>query len=131
MIVFVDASVWAAIVGEEADAEEWARKVDSATSVLTSAIVVWEATRAIGRIRRCTQTEAGAELRDYMREFGVSNVALGEAEAAAAVEAHDRYGKGNHLAKLNMGDCFAYACARTNDARLLYKGEDFSQTDMA
>jgi ribonuclease VapC len=42
-----------------------------------------------------------------------------------------RYGKGRHPARLNMGDCFAYACAKTNDARLLYKGDDFSHTDLA
>ena len=48
-----------------------------------------------------------------------------------AVSAHARYGKGHHDARLNMGDCFAYACARTNNARLLYKGDDFSRTDLA
>lgn len=48
-----------------------------------------------------------------------------------ATAAYDRYGKGRHPARLNMGDCFAYACAKTHDARLLYKGDDFSKTDLA
>jgi ribonuclease VapC len=129
--LFVDASVWVAILAGEADAEQWARTVDSAGPVLTSAIVIWEATRGIGRLTRQSQSGAAAELRDYMVEFGVTQVGLGDAEVTAAIYAHETYGKGNHPAKLNMGDCFAYACAKANDARLLYKGDDFAQTDLA
>ncbi len=47
-----------------------------------------------------------------------------------AVEAYAQFGKGRHPAALNMGDCFAYACTRTNDARLLFKGEEFARTDI-
>ena len=48
-----------------------------------------------------------------------------------ALNAFQRYGKGRHKAALNMGDCFAYACARAHGARLLYIGQDFSHTDLA
>ena len=49
----------------------------------------------------------------------------------AALEAFDRYGKGNqHPAQLNLGDCFAYAQAKLSGAALLFKGEDFSKTDI-
>ena len=48
-----------------------------------------------------------------------------------ALDAFQRFGKGHHPASLNMGDCFAYACAKTNSARLLYKGNDFANTDLA
>lgn len=58
-------------------------------------------------------------------------VSIGAAEAMIATAAYDRYGKGRHPARLNMSDCFAYACAKTHDARLLYKGDDFSRTDLA
>jgi ribonuclease VapC len=48
-----------------------------------------------------------------------------------ALDAFDRYGKGRgHPAQLNMGDCFAYACARVEGAPLLYKGDDFGRTDI-
>ncbi|HET6195707.1 MAG TPA: type II toxin-antitoxin system VapC family toxin, partial [Acetobacteraceae bacterium] len=47
-----------------------------------------------------------------------------------ATEAYAQFGKGRHPAALNMGDCFAYACARTNGARLLFKGRDFARTDI-
>jgi ribonuclease VapC len=48
-----------------------------------------------------------------------------------AIEAYAQFGKGRHAAALNMGDCFAYACARASKARLLYKGDEFARTDLA
>jgi ribonuclease VapC len=47
-----------------------------------------------------------------------------------AIDAYDRYGKSRHPASLNFGDCFAYACARIAGVPLLYKGDDFPQTDI-
>ena len=47
-----------------------------------------------------------------------------------AINAYDRYGKSRHPAALNFGDCFAYACARHARVPLLYKGDDFPQTDI-
>ena len=43
----------------------------------------------------------------------------------------ERYGKGHHKAALNMGDCFAYACAKAHKVPLLFKGQDFALTDIA
>jgi ribonuclease VapC len=57
-------------------------------------------------------------------------VPIGETEQEVALHAHARFGKGVHPAKLNMGDCFAYACARANGVPLLYKGDDFALTDI-
>ena len=51
-------------------------------------------------------------------------------QLAAARQAWRRFGKGNHPAALNFGDCFAYALAKATDELLLYKGEDFSRTDI-
>ncbi len=52
--------------------------------------------------------------------------------ANAALKAACKYGKtAGHPARLNMGDCFAYACAKTRGVSLLYKGNDFAQTDLA
>ena len=45
-------------------------------------------------------------------------------------EAYQRYGKANHPAKLNFGDCFAYALAKARNETLLFKGDDFRQTDV-
>lgn len=57
----------------------------------------------------------------------VSSDLVGEREA---LDAYLRWGKSVHRAGLNMGDCFAYALAKTLDAPLLYKGEDFPLTDV-
>ncbi len=57
-------------------------------------------------------------------------VPIAAAEFALATEAYARFGKGRHKAGLNMGDCFAYACARSNDAQLLFLGDDFTHTDI-
>ena len=48
----------------------------------------------------------------------------------AVLNAYLKYGKGVHRAGLNMGDCFAYALAKILDAPLLYKGDDFTRTDI-
>ena len=59
-----------------------------------------------------------------------SVVAVGDAECRLALDAYARFGKGRHPARLNMGDCFAYACARSHGVPLLYKGDDFALTDI-
>jgi ribonuclease VapC len=56
---------------------------------------------------------------------------MGVLEHEIAAAANARFGKGHHPAGLNMADCFAYACAKTNQAGLLYKGSDFAKTDLA
>jgi len=50
--------------------------------------------------------------------------------AKIALDAFERYGKGRHPARLNFGDCFAYACARHFGQPLMFKGSDFPQTDI-
>jgi ribonuclease VapC len=61
-------------------------------------------------------------------EIEIDPVTLDPAEVAR--EAYRRFGKGNHPAALNFGDCFAYALARIRGEPLLFKGTDFSQTDI-
>ncbi len=53
-----------------------------------------------------------------------------EAQVHAASAAFDLYGKGVHPAALNLSDCAAYALAKAMNAPLLFKGEDFTQTDL-
>ena len=61
----------------------------------------------------------------------IRTVAITSEEADAALEAFARYGKGRgHPARLNMGDCFACAVAKNHHASLLFKGDDFTQTDI-
>ena len=67
----------------------------------------------------------------FIAKAQVSLVAVDEEQADHARRAFRNYGKGRHPAGLNFGDCFSYALARALDAPLLFKGNDFSQTDMA
>ena len=75
-------------------------------------------------------TAAGHELDVFMEEAGIElePVALGQAQAAR--RAWRRFGKGNHPAGLNFGDCFAYALAEATGEPLLFKGQDFALTDI-
>jgi ribonuclease VapC len=70
------------------------------------------------------------DVRDLLEDYGVEIVPVTSDLAFAAGEAHRRYGRRNHAASLNFGDCFAYALARARDLPLLYVGDDFAQTDV-
>lgn len=67
---------------------------------------------------------------DFLLDYGVHVVPFDEDLSNLAFDAYHRYGKGRHPAKLNMGDCAAYALAKSRGWPLLYKGDDFVQTDI-
>lgn len=70
------------------------------------------------------------EVDSLIEEIAAEIVSVDRAQALAAREAFRRYGKGLHRAALNFGDCFPYALAKTLGAPLLFKGDDFSLTDV-
>ncbi|MCD2197000.1 type II toxin-antitoxin system VapC family toxin [Actinomycetospora endophytica] len=71
------------------------------------------------------------ELDRYLSTMRVEVVALTPEQARLARAAHRDYGRGSgHRARLNLGDCFAYALAKDLDEPLLYKGDDFVHTDV-
>ncbi len=70
------------------------------------------------------------EVDTLIEDIGIEIVPFDRAQAIAARIAFRRYGKGVHRAALNFGDCFVYALAKTLDAPLLFKGNDFSLTDI-
>jgi uncharacterized protein with PIN domain len=76
--------------------------------------------------------QAKAVVAAFVEDLGAREIIISGDIGRKAVEAAGRYGKVvGHQAALNFGDCFAYACAKAYRAPLLYKGEDFSQTDLA
>ncbi|MEO8726197.1 MAG: type II toxin-antitoxin system VapC family toxin [Acidobacteriaceae bacterium] len=70
------------------------------------------------------------ELEEFMEEAGIRVVSVDAQQAKLAHTAFMRFGKGQHRASLNLGDCFSYALAKFVDQPLLFKGNDFSQTDV-
>ena len=73
---------------------------------------------------------SGYELDAFLQEAGIELEPVTAEHAQAARRAWRRFGKGNHPAGLNFGDCFAYALAAVTGEPLLYKGEDFALTDV-
>jgi ribonuclease VapC len=74
---------------------------------------------------------AEAVIRDFLEQSRAEVVVIDAEIGRGALRAFERFGRGRHPAALNLGDCFAYACARGLDVPLLFKGEDFSRTDIA
>lgn len=129
--MFVDASAIVAMITQEPEATRFLDRVETADDPITSAVAIFEAALGIFRKRQSTVDQALDDVRQLLEEADIRVVGISEAEAVEALSAFSRYGKGRgHPAQLNLGDCFAYAVARTNDVPLLFKGNDFSETDI-
>lgn len=128
--MFVDASAMCAILLSEPDADVFAGKLAAASHRWTSPVAIFETVLAVSKWIGGDMALARSKVTEFLRLADIDVSAIGTAELALALDAHERYGKGRHPARLNMGDCFAYACARVHGAPLLLKGDDFSQTDV-
>ncbi len=130
--MFVDASAIVAILTREPDADALADVLENARAPITSPIAIFEAALGICRKRHASVEEAKADIRDFLGVAAIRAVSITEREAETALAAFSRYGKGRgHPAQLNLGDCFAYAVAKNHRTALLFKGDDFSKTDIA
>jgi ribonuclease VapC len=129
--MFVDASAMVAIlIGEEEDIALF-HCLEGANHPITSALAIFETASAVCRKKGLSVEAAEREVRGFLEQAQVRVVPMTDAEAHGALAAYARFGKGRgHPAQLNMGDCFAYACARTHDVPLLFVGNDFSRTDI-
>jgi ribonuclease VapC len=129
-VIFLDASAIIAILAREHDGAALAKRLDQALHVHTSPIAVFEAVMGLARTGNIPIADASALLDSFLEEVGAEIIPITPGIGRDAVDAFARFGKGRHAAKLNMGDCFAYACARSLDAPLLFKGSDFPLTDI-
>jgi ribonuclease VapC len=126
--VIVDASALIAILREEPDARRFTDAIADADNVKISAATLFEASIVADGIR---DHVAGRRFDDICRDSGLLVVPFDAEQARIAREAYREYGKGSgHKARLNFGDCFAYALARVTGELLLYKGTDFQHTDV-
>ena len=125
--MIVDSSAVLAILFGEADARRHASAIMAAYPCRMSVANVLEASIALERRGGAT---AAHELDALLERAEIELVPVTVEHLGAARRAWRRFGKGNHPAALNFGDCFAYALARTTGEPLLFKGGDFSQTDI-
>ena len=128
-MIAVDTSAIVAIAFGEAEREAFVRAIQQADKALISSVSVVEA-RMVVHGRRGQRAVVLVD--DLLRLPVFEVVAPGQAEADAAYAAFVAFGKGSgHPAGLNFGDVFSYALAKVRGLPLLYKGDDFSQTDIA
>ena|SRR5665213_3596651 len=128
--MFVDASAIIAIIAGEPDRLSLSARLAQATAIYVSPIVVYEATMGLVRQRACAIEDAEKLVGLFVEEIRADMIDIGAGIAREAARAFGRFGRGKHKADLNMGDCFAYACARERDLPLLFKGNDFVHTDI-
>lgn len=129
--MFIDASALSAILLDEADARLLqARFVAARTRRIISPLAIFETVLAITHKLHLTFAAAEGEVMGFAAEIAI--IPITPEIGRLAIDARARYGKGTgHPAKLNTGDCFAYACAKAHGVPLLYKGDDFVHTDLA
>jgi ribonuclease VapC len=129
--MFLDASALVAILTDETEGPSLADNLAAATRRVTSPLAIFETVTAVARKRGYSVDEARAIVSQFLELASVELMPIGQAESELAIKAFDHYGKGRHPAALNMGDCFAYGCAKSLGDTLLYVGDDFSRTDLA
>lgn len=128
MTVVLDSSALVAIVLGEPEAE---RLVETLVGLSGRMVVGTPTLVEAGIVVEARSGPDGvADLHALVVELEADVVAFDEMHAGEAMAAWRRFGKGRHPAKLNLGDCYAYALARLEDAELAFVGDDFSQTDV-
>jgi ribonuclease VapC len=125
--VIIDTSAIVAILAGEPDAVRYAQRIEQDPTPRIGTPALLEASLVL---TRWFGESAEAALDSFVREAGAEIVPFDLPQFHAAQLAYRRYGKGRHPAGLNFGDCMSYALAKVCDEALLFKGDDFSKTDI-
>ncbi len=126
-MIAVDASAIVATVKEEPDSERLGNLLAEGNSVMGAPSLL-ETKMVLSKVLSDADLDL---LMSSLVGGGLRVIDFTPAMADVAAEAFRRYGRGRgHPAKLNFGDCMSYAVAKVHGIPLLYKGEDFSQTDI-
>jgi ribonuclease VapC len=125
--MIIDSSALVAMLEQEPEAERMARTLAHTTERLLSSANLVET----GIVMQARRGDEGARDLDLLlAKLNVEIVPFTARQAQIARKAFRRYGRGRHDAELNFGDCCAYALAKDESAPLLFKGDDFSRTDV-
>ncbi len=126
-MIVVDSSALFAIMMREPERNTFMRIFDTEGPTLCSTVTYVETVMTVtGRSQRL----ARVRIDELLQTFSIDLVAIDPTLAQTAVDAFERFGKGRHRARLNLGDCFSYALAKARDLPLLFKGDDFIHTDI-
>ncbi len=126
--MILDTSAIIAILRDEPEAAQFAKLIEETIHPRISAVNFVEVAAVIDSSR---DPVASRRFDDLLRVGGITIEPVTEVQAKIAREAYRDFGKGSgHPAKLNFGDCFAYALAKSLSEPLLFKGEDFTHTDL-
>ena len=126
--MIIDSSALIAILRDEIDARKYVEAITNAFVRRLSAANYVETAAVIDGSR---DPVASRRFDDFLREAEVIVEPVTAEQAQIARQAYRDYGRGcGHPAKLNFGDCFSYALAKVKNEPLLFKGNDFSQTDV-
>lgn len=123
----VDTSALVAILLREPDAADY---LQALTQISRWGIAAPNRTELLMVATARLGSEGMGFARALLQRCQIQTLPLDETLADAAAAAYERYGKGRHPAGLNFGDCFAYALAHQYRVPLLFKGDDFAQTDI-
>jgi len=127
--MILDSSVLVAILQEEPEAQSLLKTLANYRGILRlSAANHLEAAIVVDRNKNA---ELSSRLDALIEELEIEIVPVSADHAEIGRRAYLEFGKGNHPARLNFGDCFAYALAKTTGEPLLFKGDDFTHTDIA
>ncbi len=126
--MILDSSALLSILNRESDAERYEAAVLTAAVCRMSVANMLETSIVV---ESRGGAKAGHELDAFLKYARIEPIPVTVEHLSAARSAWRRFGKGNHPAALNFGDCFAYALAKETSEPLLYKGDDFTQTDIS
>ena len=125
--MILDTSAIVAVLRAEPEAPEFVEAIESASRCRVSAVSYVEAAVVIDSGKDAI---ASRRFDDFFRASGIVIETVTPRQAEIARHAYRDFGKGRHKAGLNFGDCFSYALAKEMDEPLLFKGKDFSRTDV-
>ncbi len=126
--MIVDSSAIMAILNEEPEAEACLAAIRATRQAKMSAATFLECALVVDGYGR---VDLSADLEPMVERLGITVVPVSVEQVRLGRVAHQRFGRGSgHPARLNLGDCFAYALAKDTGEPLLYKGDDFVYTDV-
>jgi len=130
-VIVVDSSAIIAIFRQEDEATQYAQRIISDDDPVMSAANIVETSIVLRGLKKISPERAERWLDDFIEAAGIRIEPVTREQAQVARSAHRRFGKGTgHEGALNYGDCFSYALAKTIEAPLLCKGNDFPLTDI-